>query len=206
VTIPLPWLFAAAAVAVVVWRSRAAGPVTIPPLSPTPTPLPSLSPAQAAGPSPLILAAVLVPWGLLAASHLGAKPGPAPSPNPAPAPDGWPTIDLRGAFVGPNASADALATERLLHWLSETVAQDRAKTTPRLATGAALDDLRKTARDFRMNGGTLGQKQPIAKERIAAFLDAAVGTDGGPVDAAGQERWQRAFNDISKAAAKAAGR
>lgn len=199
--ISLPWLFAGAAVAYLVWQARSVAPA-VPPLSPSP--LPSLPAAPAGGVSPLLLAAILVPWGLLAVSQFAKHE--QPTPPPAPAPDGWPTLDLRGAFVGPDAAADALATERLLHWLADTVAQDVAKPTPRLATGAALDDLRKTARDFRMNGGTLGTKQPIARDRIATFLDAAVGTNGGPVDAAGEERWQRAFNDISKAAAKAVGR
>lgn len=73
-----------------------------------------------------------------------------------------------------------------------------------MTTGAAFDDLRRTARDFRMHGVTLGARQPLAKERLAAFLDATVGTDGGPVDDAGAEKWQRALNDASKAAGLAA--
>jgi hypothetical protein len=90
--------------------------------------------------------------------------------------------------------------------LADAVAWDGKQAAPRLTTAAEFDDLRKNARDFRMEGVTLGAKQPIAKDRIAAFLDSTVGTDGGPVDAAERMNWVRAFQDISKAAARAAGR
>ena len=203
--ISFPWLFAGAAVAYLVWQSRGEKPSAIPSLSPAP--LPSLSAPQSnGGTSPLLIAAVLLPWGLLAASHF-SKPHPAPvPPAPAPAPDNWPALDLRGAFVGPDAQADATTTESLLRGLADAVAWDGKQSAPRLTTAAEFDDLRKNARDFRMEGITLGAKQPIAKDRIAAFLDSTVGTDGGPVDAAERMNWVRAFQDISKAAARAAGR
>ena len=203
--ISLPWLFAGAAVAYLVWQSRSEHHAAIPSLSPAP--LPSLpAPQSSGGTSPLLIAAILLPWCLLAASYLSsANPAPVP-PAPSPVPDNWPALDLRGAFVGPDAQADATTTESLLRGLADAVAWDGKQSAPRLTTAAEFDDLRKNARDFRMEGITLGAKQPLAKDRIAAFLDAAVGTDGGPVDAAERVNWVRAFQDISKAAARAAGR
>ena len=203
--IPLPWLFAGAAIAYLVWQSKSAKPAEIPSLSPAP--LPSLSaPPASGGTSPLLIAAVLLPWCLLAASYL-SKPQPFPvPPAPAPAPDNWPALDLRGAFVGVDAQADATTTESLLRGLADAVAYDGKQPAPRLTTAAEFDDLRKNARDFRMEGITLGAKQPLAKERIAAFLDATVGKDGGPVDPNERANWVRAFRDISEAAARAAGR
>lgn len=201
--ISLPWLFGGAAVVYLVWQSKSVKPSVIPSLSPAPLPSLSAPPANG-GTSPLLMAAVLLPWCLLAASYF-SKPQPAPVP-PAPAPDNWPTLDLRGAFVGVDAQADATTTERLLLGLADAVAYDGKQPAPRLTTAAEFDDLRKNARDFRMEGVTLGARQPIAKDRIAAFLDATVGTDGGPVDSNERANWVRAFRDISKAAARAAGR
>lgn len=150
------------------------------------------------------IAAILVA-GAMIAYAIQSRPAPIPAP-PAPPPDGWPTLDLRGAFVGPNAAEDATTTQCFLNSLGHQLAQDWKKSDPWLKTAAAYDELRRVARDFRMDGQTLGARQPIAKERIAAFLDAAVGTDGGPVDQGEHDRWVRACNDISKAAARAAGR
>lgn len=153
-----------------------------------------------------IILAILIA-GAMVAYAIDHRPAPMPAPPaPAPAPDGWPTIDLRGAFVGPDAAEDATATERLTHWLGKCIAYDGTLKEPRLKTAAAFDDLRKWAREGRMEGVTLGAKQPIARERIAKFLDESVGTDGGPVDGIERANWVRALEDISKASAIAAGR
>ena len=128
---------------------------------------------------------------------------PAPTPPPAVG------LDLRGAFVGQEASADAAVTSALLGELADCLEQDAVPKAsgaePRLRTGAQFDDLRKTARELRCRGVSLGQKHPIARDAIAKFLDGAVGTDGGPVDAAGRARWVAAYREVSRAAAVAAG-
>jgi twitching motility protein PilT len=43
-------------------------------------------------------------------------------------------------------------------------------------------------------------KLMVPPAAIKAFLDAQVGTDGGPVDAAARAKWVRAFRDIATAA------
>lgn len=167
----------------------------------------TLQSRPAGGPNPLTLMAIVVAGAMISWAIASRPDVPShPDPPPTPAPAGWPTIDLRGAFVGENAAEDALTTHYLLKWLSRWIEYDSSLTDPRLKTAAAFDELRRVARDGRMEGGTLGQRQPLAKERIKAFLDAAVGDSGGPVDAAGKQKFIRAFSDVSKAAAEAVGR
>jgi hypothetical protein len=213
----LPWILLAVVAFFALRRPGSIGPVVLPSIPPL-SPLPMVPPAvanenrlpvlpRAAGPHPLALASALVA-GAMISWAIASRPAPLPSPDkpPAPAPAGWPTIDLRGAFVGEHAAEDALTTHYLLKWLSRWIAYDSTLPQPRLKTAAAFDELRRVARDGRMEGGTLGQRQPLAKERIKAFLDAAVGDAGGPVDAAGKPNFIRAFEDVSKAAAEAVGR
>jgi hypothetical protein len=203
----LPWVLLALAAYAALRRSDQA--VKLPSLSSV-SALPPLTQASAppsSGPHPLTLVAILAA-GAMVSWAIASRPAPAPPPDnpPAPAPAGWPTIDLRGAFVGEHAAEDALTTQYLLKWLSRWIAYDSTLPQPRLKTAAAFDELRRVARDGRMEGGTLGQRQPLAKERIKAFLDAAVGDSGGPVDRAGAAKFVRAFDDVSKAAAVAIGR
>ena len=76
----------------------------------------------------------------------------------------------------------------------------------RLTTGTQLAELRTLAREYRTSGVSLGQRQPLARDAIKAYLDTEVGTDGGPVDDAARARWVAAFRVVSKAAAAAIGR
>jgi hypothetical protein len=50
---------------------------------------------------------------------------------------------------------------------------------------------------------SLGARQPAVRDAIKTFLDAQVGTDGGPVDAAQRAKWVSAFRAVSQAAAEA---
>lgn len=219
----LPWILVAGAAWLAFRRPSEAEAVKLTPLVAQAPADPSVRPApppnlrwrsgqepfavQQSGPHPLTIVSILAA-GAMISWAIASRPSPSPLPDnpPAPAPAGWPTIDLRGAFVGERAAEDALTTHYLLKWLSEQIRYDGTLTEPRLKTAASFDDLRKVARDSRMNGGTLGQRQPLAKERIKAFLDSAVGDSGAPVDAAGREKFIRAFHDVSAAAAVAAGR
>jgi autotransporter-associated beta strand protein len=69
-----------------------------------------------------------------------------------------------------------------------------------IASGASFDDLRKYARALRTRGVSLGDRQPAVRDAIKAYLDAEVGTDGGPVDDAAAEKWAKAYATVSAAA------
>ena len=66
----------------------------------------------------------------------------------------------------------------------------------------AIDDLRQRARELRCRGVSIGARQPAARDAIATHLEAAVGTSGGPIDAAGRAAWVKALREISEAAAR----
>jgi hypothetical protein len=192
-------LLAGLAVAYLAW-SRPAAQAGLPPLSPLPAPLvpPSAPAPAAAGPHPLTLLAILAAGGMVAFAIRETRTPPAP---PAPAPVVG--LDLRGRFVGPDAATDAGLTAALLDELAEVIAFDGQQAEPRLRTGAAFDDLRRTARELRCRGVSLGARQPAVRDEIKRFLDAQVGTDGGPVDAAKRAAWVYAFKSIAQAAAEA---
>ena len=195
--IPPLWMLAAAiAVAYLLW-SRPAAPAGLPPLSPLPAPLvPPAAPAS--GPHPLTLLAILAAGAMVAFAIRETRTPPAP---PAPAPVVG--LDLRGRFVGPEAAADAGTTAALLEELSDVIAFDGTQAEPRLRTGAAFDDLRRTARELRCRGVSLGARQPAVRDAIKTFLDQQVGTDGGPVDAAQRAKWVSAFKAVAQAAGEA---
>ena len=205
-------VLAAAAVAYLLW-SRPAAPAGLPPLSPIadpvgrPLPPPNVrfrggeDPYRQpnGGPHPLTLLAILGSGAMVAFAILESGKSPAP-PAPTPAVG----LDLRGKFVGPEAAADAATTASLLGELAGQIEWDGSQTEPRLRTGAAFDDLRRSARELRTRGVSLGARQPAVRDEIKRFLDAEVGTDGGPVDAAQRAKWVRAFRDVSSAAEAAA--
>jgi len=192
-------VLAAAAVAYLLW-ARPAAPAGLPPLSPLPAPsLPPFAPVAAGGPHPLTLLAIIAAGGMIAFSiHESGKPRPVP-PTPAPVVG----LDLRGRFVGPDASKDAATTAALLEELAGQIEWDGQQSEPRLRTGAAFDDLRRAARELRTRGVSLGARQPAVRDEIKRFLDAEAGTEGGPVDAAAREKWVRAYRAVSQAAAEA---
>lgn len=200
----LALLLAGLAVAYLV-LSRPAAPAGLPPLVPSAPALPSLAPASpAAGVSPFLLGAILLPWCLLAWTHL-VQATPAPTPAP-PSPTPAIGLDLRGKFVGEQAAEDAAITAELLSALAEAVCYDGAQPEPRLRTGQQLAELRSTAREYRTAGMKLGDRQPLARDEIARYLEERVGTDGGPVDTAARGRWVDGFREVSKAAHAAIGR
>ena len=45
----------------------------------------------------------------------------------------------------------------------------------------------------------MGARQPAVRDAIKAYLDAQVGTEGGPVDVAGRARWVKGLRDVSAA-------
>jgi hypothetical protein len=73
-----------------------------------------------------------------------------------------------------------------------------------LATGVAVDELRRRVREFRCRGISIGDRQPAARDAIAKFLEGAVGTDGGPLSAEQRSAWVAAYRDVGRAATDAA--
>jgi hypothetical protein len=196
--IPPLWMLAAALAGAYLRWSRPAAPAGLPPLSPRPAPLVP-PPALASGPHPLTILAILAAGGMVAFAVRETRTPPAP---PAPAPVVG--LDLRGRFVGPDAATDAGLTAALLDELAEAIAFDGQQAEPRLKSGAAFDDLRRAARELRCRGVSLGARQPAVRDAIKTYLDAQVGTDGGPVDAAQRAKWVSAFRAVAQAAGEAA--
>ena len=198
-------VLAGCAVAWLLW-SRQTAPAGLPPLSPLPAPLlPPAAPVAAGGPHPLTLLAILAAGGMIAFAIRETRI-PPPAPGPAPVVG----LDLRGRFVGPDASQDAAVTAALLGALADDIEYDglpvdkegKPKET-RLKTGASFDDLRRIAREIRCQGVSLGARQPAVRDAIKTFLDSEAGTEGGPVDAAVRAKWVRAYRAVSQAAAEA---
>jgi len=201
--IPPLWLIAAAAAVAYLMWTRPAAPAGLPPLSPLPAPLlpppgSIFAPALMSGPHPLTLLAILAAGAMVAFAILETRT-PAPAPGPAPVVG----LDLRGRFVGPDAAADATTTAALLEELAGQIEWDGQQAEPRLRTGAAFDDLRRSARELRTRGVSLGARQPAVRDAIKTFLDQEAGTEGGPVDAAARAKWVRAYRAVSQAAAEA---
>jgi hypothetical protein len=200
--IPPLWVLAAAAAVAYLLLSRPAAPAGLPPLVPVPL-SPATRPGESLGPPilpaptvhPATILAILAAGGMIAfAIRESRTPTPAPGPTPAVG------LDLRGKFIGPEAAADAATTAAITGELSKIIVFDRKQAEPRLKTGASFDDLRKYARALRTRGVSLGDRQPAVRDAIKAYLDAEVGTDGGPVDDAAAEKWAKAYATVSAAA------
>ena len=195
-------LFATVAFAVITWLgSRSTAAPSLPPLAPPSASLPTLATPATGGPSLMLVAAIVAPWCLLGLSIFQKAESPQPAPEPSPAVG----IDLRGRFTGEHASDDAAITAALLGALADAIEHD-GQHEKRLTTGTQLAELRTLAREYRTSGVSLGQRQPLARDAIKAYLDQEVGTDGGPVDDAARARWVAAFRAVSRAASVAIGR
>lgn len=131
------------------------------------------------------------------AAHMSSGPA---SPTPAP---GGP-LDLRGTFKGPTASADAATIGAICSELADEIEADGMSPTPYLKTAVAFDELRTRARELRCRGVSIGQRQPAARDAIKGYLDANVGTAGGPVTPEARSKWVSALRDVGRAATDAA--
>lgn len=151
---------------------------------------PQISWQQAAAAGLLVLAAV-------AFQFQGATPSPMPPP-PVPVPAG--PLDLSGLFSGPAGAEDAALVAALTGELADELQWDWSQEKPYLTTGVAVDELRRRTREMRCRGVSIGARQPKARDAIAAHLDKAVGTSGGPIDEAKQAAWMKALREISEAA------
>lgn len=203
------FVLAAAAAAYVLWSRP---PSTYQPQPLSPIAPPGLAPlgapeAGGGGPHPLTLIAILMAGAMVAFAIRDSRKDPAPPPMPSPIAG----IDLVGKFVGDRAAEDAAITAELLDQLASVIEWDGLQEwngspkSPRLKTGQQLAELRSVAREYRTSGVSLGDRQPLARDEIAAYLDKEVGNDGGPIDTAGRARWIRAFRAISASARAASG-
>lgn len=193
-------ILAAAAVAFIniFWSRQDASPGhrPLPPLSPPAFQIPESGKA-APGPHPATLAAILLAGAMVAFAIRETR---TPPPSPSPHPDLAHGLDLRGLFVGPEASADAATTDALMSELADVVEWDGRQKSPRIVTGSAVHELRTAARELRCRGVRLGDRQPAVRDAIKAYLDKEAGTDGGPLDDAERARWVEAYRTVSKAA------
>lgn len=138
----------------------------------------------------LVVAALMAMWW-----RAPADTGPTPVPVPES------EFSLRGRFVGPTAGADAQLLEALCDEIASCIETDGMKEQPRLTSGVAMDDLRVAAREGRMRGESLGNRQPHVRDAIHHYLDQAVGVAGGPVSPEQRAKWITAYRNIARAAA-----
>lgn len=125
----------------------------------------------------------------------------SPTPTPAPDPHG---LNLRGKFIGDTAAGDAALLAGLCDELANIIEWDGTQEEPRLKSGVAFDELRVAAREGRCRGESVGQRQPHARAAIEEFLNAAVGTSGGPIGPEGRNKWVAAYRELGRACADAA--
>jgi len=138
---------------------------------------------------------------LLVIGILAAMPRSKPQPTPAPQPGGF---SLRGRFIGPTAPADAATLSALCDELADIIEQDGMRDEPRLRSGLAFDELRHIAREARCRGESIGQRQPHAREAIAAYLEEQLGKSGGPVGPQQRAKWVSAYRELGRACGDAA--
>lgn len=121
---------------------------------------------------------------------------------PDPTPDD-PRLTLRGLFVGERAADDAATLSAFAGAISDAIEEDGKSSEPLLRTGVQFDTLRVRAREILCRGERIGDRQPKVRDAIHSYLDSALGTAGGPVDAAQRAKWVEAYRVIAGAAANA---
>lgn len=153
----------------------------------------------------------LVIFGLIAALILLSDRAPQPRPNPEPRPAG---PDLVAVFAAApdrdKARTDALAFSHLCESLAIKIEYDGRLAAPRITTGAQCDELRRWAREYGLSGGSFADTYPRLPDVIKTYMDAALGTSGGPIDVSGAEgktvrqKWVDSLRAISQSAEYAA--
>lgn len=146
----------------------------------------------------LVVAALLTgaAWSWWAGRETDGEDKPTPAPPSGP-------IVLAGKFVGQEAARDAQALASLCDELAACIEYDAMrKPEPKLRTGRDVEDLRTTARDGRMRGISIGDRNPLVRQAIHDYLDRpeVLGPSSGEFDAAGRSKWVAAFREIARAA------
>lgn len=140
---------------------------------------------------------------LIVVAVVNMRPDPTPNPSPLPAPK---SLNLRGLFVGESAVEDAALLAALCDEIANEIEWDGAQPDPFLKTGVAFDELRTRARIARLDGESLGDRQPRVRDAVAAHLTSSVGVSGGPVDDAQRAQWVLAYREVAEACRDALGR
>lgn len=143
-----------------------------------------------------IAVAVLAGGAVLAAC---VENWPRPTHRPTPAAG----LDLRGKFIGPSAPDDAAAFAGLCRGVAEALDKDGAAAAPRITTAAQLEDVRISTSEGMFLPNSFTRDQPHVAAAAGRFLDQAVGTSGGPIDAAARAKWSAALRDLAQAAEEA---
>ncbi len=118
-------------------------------------------------------------------------------PTPAPAPPSS-ELNLTGKFVGSEAAADAIILGELCRSIAECIERDGMLEKPRLATGRALDDLRRSAREYALDGRCLTDEQPAVADAVGNYMEAKIGSNGGPVSPQLRASWVAAFREVAR--------
>lgn len=126
----------------------------------------------------------------------GANPPAPPTPED-------PRLTLRGLFVGERAADDAATLAAFSGAVADAIEDDGKSSEPLLKTGVQFDSLRVRSREVLCRGEKIGDRQPKVRDAIHAYLDTALGTAGGPVDATQRAKWVEAYRVIAGAAANA---
>jgi hypothetical protein len=119
--------------------------------------------------------------------------------QPGTAPDAAPDSPIRLEWVGPTAAADRATMGGLCLGLADALEHDGTLTAPRITTGTQVEELRVAAREGRMRGESIGERQPAARQAIGDYLDREAGKSGGPLDADARRRWVAAFRGVAAA-------
>ena len=143
-----------------------------------------------------IAVAVLAGGAVLAAC---VENWPRPTHRPTPAAG----LDLRGKFIGPSAPDDAAAFAGLCRGVAEALDKDGAAAAPRITTAAQLEDVRISTSEGMFLPNSFTRDQPHVSAAAGRFLDQAVGTSGGPIDAAARAKWSTALRELAQAAQEA---
>lgn len=143
----------------------------------------------------LVVAGVLV---MVAMAQTRVAP-PEPTPEPA-------ALSLRGLFVGSSAAEDAALLAAFSDELADEIEWDGRQDDPFLKTASSIDELRTRARIIRLQGDSLGDRQPRVRDAVSEYLTEQVGVLGGPVDAEVRAKWVSAYRDIAEASRDALGR
>jgi hypothetical protein len=106
--------------------------------------------------------------------------------------------------TAPGPDAPPAPAGLVLEWAGPSAAAERAtwggrRAEPRVRSGTQLEELRVAARDLRMRGVSIGDRQPAARQAIGDYLDREAGKSGGPLDADGRQRWVKAFRGVAAA-------
>jgi hypothetical protein len=141
----------------------------------------------------IIAAGFVLLAGILWLSSGDRTPPPAPTPEPA-------GLSLRGLFVGPTAADDAATLAAMCEELAAWIEWDGQRDGgPRLKTGVQMDDLRVAAREGRMRGVSIGDRQPHVRKAIHDYLDEQIGVGGGPVDKDQRAKWVTTYRAVARA-------